>query len=75
MREAPKSRSPKKVVVMVVVYWVGGNVLQSVIGSLFASGGLLEPDTAFGVGLVLGWGLLFLISYYFREPLDDWLRS
>jgi hypothetical protein len=63
------------VVTLVVVYWVGGNILQSALGSLLVNGGLLDSENAFRVGLVLGWGLLFLVSLYFREQLDRWLRA
>ena len=60
---------------MVVVYWVVGNILQSVIGSGLVSAGLLEEEGAFRAGLIAGWGLLFVLSYRFREQLDDWLRA
>ena len=75
MSDGPPPRRPIKVVIMVVVYWVVGNVLQSVFGGLLERGGLVSADTAFFTGLILGWGLLFLISLYFREQLDHWLRS
>ena len=60
---------------MVVAYWVGGNVLQNVLAWLLVSGGLLDAETASRAGLILGWGLLFVVSLMFREWLDDWLRS
>ena len=60
---------------MVVVYWVLGNVLQAALGSLLVSGGLLDDELASRAGLVLGWGLLFVVSFVFRERLDDWLRG
>ena len=75
MSSGPRPRRPIKVVAMVVVYWVVGNLLQSVLASLLVSGGLLDVETASRVGLVLGWGLLFVVSLIFRERLDDWLRS
>jgi hypothetical protein len=75
MNGAPNPRRPIKVVAMVVVYWVGGNILQSALGSLLVSGGLLDSDNAFRVSLVLGWGLLFLVSFVYREQLDRWLRT
>ena len=68
---------------MVIAYWILGNVLQAAFAWLtttaFAwlttTAGLLDPETASRAGLVLGWGLLFVISFIFRERLDDWLRS
>lgn len=75
MSSGPRPRRPIKVVTLVVVYWVGGNILQSALGSLLVNGGLLDSENAFRVGLVLGWGLLFLVSLYFREQLDRWLRA
>jgi hypothetical protein len=75
MSSGPRPRRPIKVVTLVVVYWVGGNILQSALGSLLVNSGLLDSENAFRVGLVLGWGLLFLVSLYFREQLDRWLRA
>ena len=75
MIDGPRPRRPIKVVVMVIAYWVLGNVLQSALAWLLVSGGLLEAETAGRAGLILGWGLLFVISFIFRERLDDWLRA
>ena len=75
MSTGPRTRRPIKVVVMVVAYWVGGNIVQALLTWLLVSGGLLDPEMAGRVGLILGWGLLFVISYVFRERLDDWLKS
>ena len=75
MIDGPRPRRPIKVVVMVIAYWVLGNVLQSALAWLLVSGGLLDAETAVPAGLVLGWGLLFVISFIFRERLDDWLRA
>ena len=75
MSSGPRPRRPIKVVTMVVVYWVGGNILQSILSWLLVNGGLLDADNAFRVGLILGWGLLFLVSFYCREQLDHWLRT
>ena len=75
MDSGPRPRRPIKVVAMVIVYWVLGNVLQAALGSLLVSGGLLSDEMASRVGLVLGWGLLFVVSLVFRERLDDWLRA
>ncbi|HZO28906.1 MAG TPA: hypothetical protein VFH48_23275 [Chloroflexota bacterium] len=60
---------------MVIAYWILGNVLQAAFAWLTTTAGLLDPETASRAGLVLGWGLLFVISFIFRERLDDWLRS
>ena len=60
---------------MVVVYWVLGNVLQAVLGSLLVSAGLLDAEMAGRAGLALGWGLLFAVSLVLRDHLDDWLRA
>ena len=75
MDSGPRPRRPIKVVAMVIVYWVLGNVLQAALGSLLVSGGLLSDEMASRVGLVLRWGLLFVVSLVFRERLDDWLRA
>jgi|RhiMethySRZTD1v2_1073278.scaffolds.fasta_scaffold2044510_2 hypothetical protein len=75
MSSGPRSRRPIKVVVMVIAYWILGNVLQAAFAWLTTTAGLLDPETASRAGLVLGWGLLFVISFIFRERLDDWLRS
>jgi hypothetical protein len=60
---------------MVVAYWIVGNVLQTALAWLLVSAGLLEAETAGRVGLILGWGLLFVVSLVYRERLDDWLRA
>lgn len=60
---------------MVIAYWIVGNVLQSILSTLLVSAGLLDSEMAGRVGLVLGWGLLFVVSFVYREPLDDWLRT
>ena len=75
MIDGPRPRRPIKVVVMVIADWVLGNVLQSALAWLLVSAGPLEAEAAGRAGLVLGWGLLFVISFIFRERLDDWLRA
>ena len=75
MHSGPRSRRPIKVVVMVVAYWVTGNVLQAALASLLVGGGLLDDEMASRTGLILGWGLLFAVSLVFRERLDGWLRA
>jgi hypothetical protein len=75
MRSGPRPRRPIKVVVMVIVYWVLGNVLQAALAWLLVRAGLLDAETAGWAGLIVGWGLLFVVSLAFRERLDDWLRA
>ena len=75
MSDGPRPRRPIKVVAMVVAYWIAGNVLQAALAWLLVSAGLFDAEMAGRVGLVLGWGLLFVVSLVFRERLDDWLRA
>ena len=75
MSTGPRARRPIKVVVMVVAYWIVGNILQAVLAWPLVSGGLLDTDSAGRLGWVLAWGLLFVASLIYRERLDDWLRS
>jgi hypothetical protein len=75
MYGGPRPRRPIKVVVMVLVFWVLGNIAQAGFGWLFVNGGLVSPDSANLASLVPAWGLLFAVAYYYREPFDDWLRS
>jgi hypothetical protein len=60
---------------MVVAYWVVGNIVQAALAWLLASYGLLDAEMASRAGLILGWGLLFVVSLIYRERLDDWLKS
>jgi hypothetical protein len=75
MSTGPRQRRPLKVVLMVAAFWIGGTALQSVLGWLLGSSGIVGEDSARTVGLILGWGILFLVSYAFREQLDEWLRT
>ena len=68
-------RRAGKVIILVVGLWVVGNALQSLIGWVLTSSVLVDASTAVLVGQVLAWGLLFVVSYYFRHELDVWLRS
>lgn len=71
-----RSRRPGKVVILVIGFWILGNILQAGFSGLVERSGLIDDaDTTAWAGLALGWGLLFIISLYFRERLDDWLRS
>jgi hypothetical protein len=60
---------------MVIVYWVVGNALQSVLGGLIERAGLVGPNDAVYAGLIVGWGLLFVLSLVYRDHLDRWLRT
>ena len=60
---------------MVIAYWIVGNILQSGFAWLLMRSGLLEAELASWVGLIVGWGLLFVVSLIYRESLDDWLRA
>jgi hypothetical protein len=75
MIDGPRPRRPIKVVIMVIAYWILGNVLQAAFAWLAERSSLVGADSAFTVGLILGWGLLFVISLAFREQLDGWLRA
>jgi hypothetical protein len=75
MSTGPRSRRPVKVVVMVVAYWVVGNIIQATLAWMLITGGLLDAEWAGRAGLILGWGLLFVVSLLYRERLDDWLKS
>jgi hypothetical protein len=75
MISGPRSRRPIKVVVLVVGFWVAGQLLQAGLAALLAGSGLASEEAAVWPSLVVAWGLLFLLSYILRERLDDWLRT
>ena len=75
MIEQEKPRQPGRVVALVVAFWVGGTVLQTLFGWLLGQTGLLEPEIAGRVGQALGWGLLCVVSFVYRAQIDDWLRG
>jgi hypothetical protein len=75
MISGPRSRRPIKVVVLVVGFWVAGQLLQAGLAALLAGSGLASEEAAVWPALVVAWGLLFLLSYILRERLDDWLRT
>jgi hypothetical protein len=75
MSDGPRQRRPIKVVLMVAIFWIGGTILQSAFAWMLRSSGIVGDDSAGTVGLILGWGILFLASLYYRQPLDDWLRT
>jgi ABC-type cobalamin transport system permease subunit len=75
MSDGPRQRRPIKVVLMVAAFWIGGTVLQSALAWLLSNSGVVGDDSAGTIGLILGWGILFLGSLYYRQPLDAWLRT
>ena len=75
MSDGPRQRRPMKVVVLVAAFWIGGTALQTAFGWVLGTSGIVGSDSSATIGLILGWGVLFLVSLYFREPIDDWLRS
>jgi hypothetical protein len=75
MSSGPRPRQPLKVVIMVVAFWIVGNVLQSVCGWAMRTSGLLDGSDLVWGSLVVAWGLLFVVALVFRESLDRWLRS
>jgi len=75
MHDSERPRRPGKVILLVVALWIAGGVLQTVFGTLVASGDMVDAGTATRIGQVLGWGLLILVFFYFRHQLEHWLRS
>jgi hypothetical protein len=75
MSSGPRPRQPLKVVVLVVTFWIVGNVLQAVCGWAMRTSGLLDGTALDWGSLVVAWGLLFIVALVFRESLDRWLRS
>jgi hypothetical protein len=70
-----RPRRPARVVILVLAFWVIGNALQVGLTRLFDASGLLDPSLIVITSQVLGWGLLFIISFLYRERLDFWLRN
>lgn len=75
MIEEEKPRRPARIVTLVVGFWVGGTILQSLLGWLLGQTGLLEPEIAGRLGQALSWGLLCVLSFVYRARIDDWLRG
>lgn len=75
MIDPEKPRRPTRVVALVAGFWLVGTLLQSVFGWLVGSTGLVEAEIAFRAGQALGWGLLCVISFVYRERIDAWLRA
>ncbi len=69
-----RPRRPSKVILLIALLWLAGGLLQSLIGSLLASSGAVDASTAGLLGQVLGWGLLIVVFYVYRTPLEAWLR-
>ena len=74
MPDGERPRRPGKVILLVVVLWIVGGGLQTTIGALAARSGLVDEASASLVGLVIGWGLLIVIFYYYRREIEAWLR-
>ena len=74
MYEGERPRKPSRVIVLVIVFWVVGITMQTVFELLFTSIEALEVRFAVILAQILAWGLLFAISYKYREPIDVWLR-
>lgn len=72
-----RPRRPIRVVILVLAFWIGGNILQALIALGLASTGLVADDLApwsNAASLIAGWGLLFAVALVYRESLDAWLR-
>lgn len=74
MYEGERPRKPSRVILMVIVFWITGSVFQTLFGLLINSSGLVAEGSEVWMGRVLGWGLLFVISWIYRDQLDTWLR-
>lgn len=75
MYEGERQRKPLRVVVLVVGMWVLGNILEALLGAGLAGSGMVPDATAVWVGRIIGWGVLAVVAYVYRERLDDWLRD
>jgi hypothetical protein len=74
MYEGERPRKPSRVIVLVIVFWVVGISLQTVFDLIFTSIEALDIRYAGILAQILAWGLLFAVSYKYREPIDVWLR-
>lgn len=75
MPDSEKPRRPGKVILFVIALWLVGGSLQTGFGWLLAAGGLVGADAVPLLGLILGWGLLCAICFYFRYQIETWLRT
>jgi hypothetical protein len=77
MYGSDRPRRPIRVIILVLAFWIGGNILQALIALGLARTGLVSDGADAWLGptsLIIGWGLLFVVALVYREPLDDWLR-
>ena len=74
MYEGERPRKPSRVILMVITFWIAGSLFQTLFGLLINSTGLVAEGSEVWIGRALGWGLLFAISWVYREQLDTWLR-
>ena len=75
MADGERPRRPGKVILFVLALWLVGGALQAIFGRLVADSGVVDADTAPLIGLLLGWGLLCVICFYYRKRLETWLRT
>ena len=75
MSDGPRPRRAGKVVVLVLAFWIVGNLVQAALTWTLEGRGLVGVEAAARWGLVLSWGLLFLVAFVLRERLDRWLRT
>ncbi|MGE3273087.1 MAG: hypothetical protein AB7P40_30420 [Chloroflexota bacterium] len=69
-----RPRKPVRVVVLVLGFWILGNILEMGFGLAVNETGLVSDAAVVWIGRILGWGLLFAFSLVYRERLDAWLR-
>jgi hypothetical protein len=75
LNDGERPRRPGKVILLVVAFWLVGTALQAGLRWLIEQAGLVDPDIAGRIGQAVGWGLLCVLSYWYRHPLDEWLRA
>ncbi len=69
-----RPRRPSRIILLVVAYWVVGTALQGGFRWLAEQAGVSDDDASTRIGLLLGWGLLFVVSVVYRHQVDGWLR-
>jgi hypothetical protein len=75
LNDGERPRRPGRVILLVTAFWLAGTILQGGLRWLIEQAGLAEPEVATRIGQVAGWGLLCVLSFWYRQPLDEWLRS
>jgi hypothetical protein len=75
LHDGERPRRPGRVILLVTAFWLVGTILQGGLRWLIEQAGLVEPEVAARIGQVVGWGLLCVLSFWYRRPLDEWLRS